>query len=68
MARKEDRFVKILVDNGGFSESNMAIYVDRQTGVNYLFAQSGYAGGLTVLLDGQGKPVITPPALIPREM
>ena len=40
----------------------MAIYVDRQTGVNYLFAQSGYAGGLTVLVDAQGKPIITPPS------
>ena len=67
MARKEDRFVKILVDNGGFSESNMAIYVDRQTGVNYLFAQSGYAGGLTVLVDAQGKPIITPPSQLMEE-
>ena len=67
MARKEDRFVKILVDNGGFSESNMAIYVDRQTGVNYLFAQSGYSGGLTVLVDAQGKPIITPPSQLIKE-
>jgi hypothetical protein len=28
--------------------------------VNYLFRQSGYAGGMTVLLDREGKPVITP--------
>ncbi|MBR6595536.1 MAG: xylan 1,4-beta-xylosidase [Oscillospiraceae bacterium] len=67
MARKEDRFVKILVDNGGFSESNMAIYVDRQTGVNYLFAQSGYSGGLCVLVDAQGKPIITPPSQLMEE-
>ena len=67
MARKEDRFVKILVDNGGFSESNMAIYVDRQTGVNYLFAHSGYSGGLTVLVDAQGKPIITPPSQLIKE-
>ena len=36
------------------------IWVDRETGVNYLFHGSGSAGGLTVLLDADGKPVITP--------
>lgn len=36
------------------------IWVDRETGVNYLFCGSGNAGGLTVLLDQNGKPVITP--------
>ncbi len=36
------------------------ILVDKQTGVNYLFAFDGYAGGLTVLVDREGKPVITP--------
>ena len=67
MARKEDRFVKILVDNGGFSDSSMEIYVDRQTGVNYLFAQSGYSGGLCVLVDREGKPIITPPSQLIKE-
>ncbi|MBE6580013.1 MAG: xylan 1,4-beta-xylosidase [Ruminococcaceae bacterium] len=36
------------------------IWVDRQTGVNYIFRQSGYAGGISPLLDREGKPVITP--------
>ncbi len=36
------------------------IWVDKQTGVNYIFHQSGYAGGLTPLLDREGKPVVTP--------
>ena len=35
------------------------IYVDKETGVNYLFIASGYAGGLTPLLDAEGKPVVT---------
>lgn len=38
----------------------LEIWVDRATGVNYLFTGEGYAGGLTVLLDKDGKPVITP--------
>ena len=35
------------------------IYVGKETGVNYLFIASGYAGGLTPLLDAEGKPVVT---------
>lgn len=36
-----------------------SIIVDKETGVNYLFVASGYAGGLCPLLDRDGKPVIT---------
>ena len=36
------------------------VLVDRQTGVNYLFHASGYAGGLTPLLKPDGTPVVTP--------
>jgi hypothetical protein len=64
MAIKEDRFIKTVVDNGGFSDNYMAIYVDRQTGVNYLFSSCGNAGGLTVLVDAQGKPIVTPVSLL----
>ena len=60
MAIKEDRFKKILVDGGGLSDSRMEIYVDRKTGVNYLFACSGYAGGLCVMVDRDGKPIVSP--------
>ena len=35
------------------------IWVDKQTGVNYVFHASGNAGGMTVLLGRDGKPVIT---------
>ena len=34
------------------------IIVDKETGVQYLFSWSGYAGGITPLLDKDGKPVI----------
>lgn len=36
------------------------IWVDKETGVNYLFHVSGSSGGLTPLLDREGKPIITP--------
>ena len=35
------------------------ILVDTETGVNYLYHGSGYGEGLTVLLDRNGKPVVT---------
>ena len=35
------------------------ILVDTETGVNYIYRQSGYSGGLTPLLDADGKPVVT---------
>lgn len=38
---------------------SVRILVDRETGVHYLQTQSGYAGGLTVLLGKDGKPVIS---------
>ena len=60
MAKKEERFVKVYSENLG----SEYILVDKKTGVNYLFVQSGYAGGLTPLLDRDGKPIITS---IPRD-
>ena len=54
----EKRFVKTY-SQGGFANPGMEIWVDRVTGVNYLFTTSGYAGGLTPLLNRDGTPVIT---------
>lgn len=44
---------------GGSNFNIMEIWVDRETGVNYVFRASGYAGGLTPLLDREGKPVVS---------
>ncbi len=57
------RFVKIYSQGMGSNE----IWVDTVTGVNYLFHASGYAGGLTPLLDRDGKPVISPLPLQEKE-
>lgn len=35
------------------------VWVDKETGVNYIFHAAGNAGGLTVLLDREGRPVIS---------
>ena len=58
MAKNDGRFVKSEKQSLGFGE-NSFVLVDTKTGVNYLFVVSGYAGGLTPLLDREGKPVIT---------
>ena len=61
MARNK-RFVWEKAQGGLLKQVN--IIIDKETGVNYLFVQDGYAGGLSPLLDKDGKPVITPPSEI----
>ena len=57
MVKKEERFEKAY-SQGTLNVSE--IWVDKETGVNYLFHASGYAGGLTPLLGKDGKPVVSP--------
>ena len=38
----------------------MEIWVDTETGVNYVFHRNGNASGLTPLLNRDGTPVTTP--------
>ncbi len=42
--------------------SSTEIWVDKETGVNYLYHACGYSGGLTPLLERDGKPIVTPTA------
>ena len=58
----DNRFVKIY-SQAGFLGA-VEIWVDRLTGVNYLFRKDGYGGGLTPLLNRDGTPVVTN---VPRE-
>ena len=52
---KDKRFIKTYTQGAGSTE----IWVDKETGVNYLYHASGYSGGLTVLVDAEGKPIVT---------
>lgn len=54
---KNDRFEKIYSQG---TMNVMEIWVDRETEVNYVFHASGYAGGMTPLLDRDGKTVVSP--------
>jgi len=59
MAKGKDRFVEV------YSQGIMnvaKIIVDTETGVNYLLASHDLrvGTGLTVMMDQDGKPVVTP--------
>lgn len=61
MSKGNERFVvKEKYGNELKNSGLIRVIVDKETGVNYLWVSSGYAGGLTPLLDAEGKPVITP--------
>ena len=45
MAKEAKRFEKVYSQG---AMTNVEIWVDRETGVNYLFTSSGYAGGLKI--------------------
>lgn len=59
MVKQDDRFLKIYSQSNGFGSLN-EIWVDKRTGVNYLFHANCNAGGLTPLLNADGSPVVTP--------
>ena len=59
MAKKDNRFIVLHKDSQFVGETK--ILVDRETGVNYLWHAEGYSGGLTVLLNADGTPVISQP-------
>ena len=58
MTDRSNRFIRVMTE--GISWNTLReIWIDRQTGVNYLWVASGNAGGLTPLLDANGHPVVT---------
>ncbi len=52
-----DRFKKIYQQG---TIDVIEIWVDTETGVQYVFHRNGNAAGFTPLLDKYGKPVVTP--------
>lgn len=51
---KGQRFEKI------YTQGAMTTTENKETGVNYLFHACGTAGGMTPLLDRDGKPIVSP--------
>ena len=57
----DERFEVIYKESSSIlSGGQKLILLDRETGVQYLFVQSGHAGGLTPLLGADGKPLVAP--------
>ena len=47
-----DRFIKV------YSDSTNRIFVDTETNVLYFWHYGGYSGGLSVMVDENGKPLL----------
>ncbi|MDO4568598.1 MAG: DUF6440 family protein [Clostridia bacterium] len=54
---KEDKRFVSIYKHGAVDV--IEVLVDKETGVNYIYRTNGYAGGMTVLLDKNGKPIVT---------
>ena len=52
----EKRFEKVYSQGAG----SMQIWVDKETGVNYIYHCAGYSGGLCPLYDKDGRIIVTP--------
>ena len=57
---KNDRF-EAVYSQEGFLSASITIDVDKMTGVQYVWHKEFHAGGMTVLLDAQGKPLLYQP-------
>lgn len=60
MAKNESRFELVYKDGAQLKDDGLRqILVDKENGVNYLVWKSGYAGGVTPMLDSVGKVVVS---------
>lgn len=58
MGKNEDKRFEVIYQQGSALTEMTLILRDKETGAEYLFVQCGYAGGLTPLLDANGKPIV----------
>lgn len=54
---KNERFEVIYQEGNGLTQPQRMVLLDTSTGVQYLFVQSGYGGGLCPLVDKEGGPL-----------
>ena len=59
MDKKNQRFIRVYSQGSSFGTLTQ-IWVDKVTGVNYIYQGFGNGGGLTPLLKSDGTPVVTP--------
>ena len=56
MAKTEQRFIKVMGESAFISSNEVLVHT--QTGVQYLYHAAGNSGGLTVLVNAEGKPLL----------
>lgn len=57
MVKKSERFEIVQQQGNGLTSPQCMVLMDTVTGVQYLFVQAGYAGGLCPLVDKEGGPL-----------
>ncbi len=57
MKKKEQKRFERVYDQSGWT-ANHQVWVDRETGVQYLAVAIGQGAGVTPLLDADGKPLL----------
>ena len=57
MGKKKDKRFKIVLNESTKALTGTMILRDKHTDVHYLYVAAGYGGGLTALLDENGKPI-----------
>ena len=55
---KDDRFQIVQQEGNGLTSPQRIVLMDTTTGVQYLFVQSGNAGGLCPLVNRDGGPLM----------
>lgn len=55
---KNDHFQIVQEEGNSLTSCQRIVLMDTETGVQYLFVHSGYAGGLCPLLDRDGQPLV----------
>ena len=60
--KKASRFAVIYTQK--IDGNNMKILLVMVTGVNYLYCRDGCSGGLTVMRNPDGSPIVTPPQML----
>jgi len=58
MSKKKEKRFEVVHKESAKALGGAIVLRDKQTGVHYLYVASGYGGGLTALLDSEGKPVM----------
>ena len=59
MANKENRYIMLYSQsNGATNDNGTEIWLDRETGISYLFRYTGYEEHFTPLLDEKGRAIV----------